>query len=57
MFITNILKGIQNKQAESIERYMYINLLADHLQSPFFQKRMDPPTEVQLNSFCYKQIN
>jgi hypothetical protein len=57
MFITNILKGIQNKQAESIERYMYINVLADHLQSPFFQKRMDPPTEVQLNSFCYKQIN
>lgn len=43
------------QQVESIGFNVYIKMAADHLTSPFFQRKTDTPYDVQLNIFCYKQ--
>ncbi len=45
------------QQVESIGFNVYIKMAADHLKSPFYQKHTGTPYDVQLNIFCYKQIN
>ena len=44
------------QQVESIGFNIYIKMAADQLTSPFYEKQTGTPYDVQLNIFCYKNI-
>ena len=44
------------QQVESIGFNVYIKMAADQLISPFYEKQTGTPYDVQLNIFCYKNI-
>lgn len=44
------------QQVESIGFNVYIKMAADQLKSPFYEKQTGTPYDVQLNIFCYKNI-